>query len=65
MKTSNPFIDNMVETQTQYLNTWMDSAKKMQAAITNGNITNEGQTIYKEWLEKQKPRTSKERLPEE
>lgn len=53
MKTSNPFIDNMVETQTQYLNTWMDSAKKMQAAITNGNITNEGQTIYKEWLEKQ------------
>ena len=53
MKTTNPFIDTMVETQTQYLNTWMDSAKKMQSAITNGNITHEGQTIYKEWLDKQ------------
>jgi polyhydroxyalkanoate synthesis regulator phasin len=53
MKTSNPFIDSVVETQTQYLNTWMDSAKKMQAALSNGNITHEGQTIFKELLEKQ------------
>ena len=53
MKTSNPFIDTMVETQTQYLNTWMDSAKKMQAALSNGNISHEGQTIFKELLEKQ------------
>lgn len=53
MKTSNPFIDSMVETQTQYLNTWMDSAKKMQAALSNGNIAHEGQTIFKELLEKQ------------
>ena len=53
MKTSNPLIDSMVETQTQYLNTWMDSAKKMQAAFSNGNISHEGQTIFKELLEKQ------------
>jgi polyhydroxyalkanoate synthesis regulator phasin len=53
MKTSNPFIDTMVETQTQYLNTWMDSAKKMQTALSNGNIAHEGQNIYKEWLDKQ------------
>ena len=53
MKTSNQFIDTMVETQTQYLNTWMDSAKKMQAALSNGNIAHEGQNIYKEWLDKQ------------
>ncbi|MDP3556703.1 MAG: poly(R)-hydroxyalkanoic acid synthase subunit PhaE [Bacteroidota bacterium] len=53
MKTSNPLIDTMIETQTQYLNTWMDSAKKMQSAISNGSISHEGQTIFKDLLEKQ------------
>lgn len=53
MKTANPFIDSMVETQTNFLNSWMDSAKKMQAAFSNGNMVHEGQSIYKEWLDKQ------------
>ncbi len=55
MKTTNqnPFIDTMVETQSNFLNNWMDSAKKMQAAFNNGNVTNEGQSIYKEFLDKQ------------
>ncbi|MCE3227924.1 MAG: hypothetical protein K0S32_2475 [Bacteroidetes bacterium] len=53
MKTANPFIDSIVETQANFLNNWMDSAKKMQSAFSNGNIAHEGQTIYKEWLDKQ------------
>lgn len=53
MKTANPFIDNMVESQTNFINNWMDSAKKFQAAFTNGNAMQEGQNIYKEWLDKQ------------
>ncbi len=52
-KNQNPFIDNMVETQSNFINNWMDSAKKMQSALSNGSITNEGQSIYKEFLEKQ------------
>ncbi|MGZ3900490.1 MAG: poly(R)-hydroxyalkanoic acid synthase subunit PhaE [Bacteroidia bacterium] len=53
MKTANPFIDSIVETQTNFVNNWMDSAKKMQSAFSNGNIAHEGQNIYKEWLDKQ------------
>lgn len=53
MKTSNPVIDTLVETQTNFVNNWMDSAKKMQAAFTNGNITHEGQSLYKEYFDKQ------------
>jgi polyhydroxyalkanoate synthesis regulator phasin len=53
MKTANALIDSIVETQTNIINNWMDSAKKMQAAFTNGNIGQEGQSIYKEWLDKQ------------
>jgi polyhydroxyalkanoate synthase subunit PhaE len=53
MKTANPFIDSIVETQTNFMNNWMDSAKKMQSAFSNGNIAQEGQSIYKEFLDKQ------------
>jgi len=53
MKTANPLIDSIVETQTNFINNWMDSAKKMQSAFSNGNIAHEGQNIYKEWLDKQ------------
>jgi hypothetical protein len=53
MKTANPVIDSIVETQTNFINNWMDSAKKMQSAFSNGNAAHEGQSIYKEWLEKQ------------
>jgi polyhydroxyalkanoate synthase subunit PhaE len=53
MKTANPLIDSIVETQTNFINNWMDSAKKMQSAFANGNINHEGQVIYKEWLDKQ------------
>lgn len=53
MKTNNPFIDSIIETQTTVMNNWMDTTKKFQTAITNGNITDEGQNIYKEWFEKQ------------
>jgi polyhydroxyalkanoate synthesis regulator phasin len=53
MKTNNPFIDSIIETQTNVMNNWMDTTKKFQTAITNGNITDEGQNIYKEWFEKQ------------
>lgn len=52
-KTANPLIDSIVETQTNFINNWVDSAKKIQSAFSNGNIANEGQNIYKEWLEKQ------------
>lgn len=53
MKTNNPFIDSIIETQTNVMNNWVDTTKKFQTAITNGNITDEGQNIYKEWFEKQ------------
>jgi polyhydroxyalkanoate synthesis regulator phasin len=53
MKTTNPFIDTLVESQTQFVNNWMDSAKKMQSAFTSGNITTEGQSLYKEYFDKQ------------
>lgn len=53
MKTNNPFIDSIIETQTNVMNNWMDTTKKFQTAITNGNIADEGQNIYKEWFEKQ------------
>jgi class III poly(R)-hydroxyalkanoic acid synthase PhaE subunit len=53
MKTSNPILDNLVETQANFVNNWMDSAKKMQAAFASGNLAQEGQTLYKEFLDKQ------------
>ncbi len=53
MKTTNPVIDTLVESQTQFMNNWMDSAKKMQSAFTSGNIASEGQTLYKEFFDKQ------------
>jgi class III poly(R)-hydroxyalkanoic acid synthase PhaE subunit len=53
MKTANPLIDSMVETQSHFLNNWMDSAKKMQAAFTTGSMAQDGQSIYKEWMDKQ------------
>jgi class III poly(R)-hydroxyalkanoic acid synthase PhaE subunit len=53
MKTQNPFIDTLVESQTQFVNNWMDSAKKMQSAFTSGNIASEGQSLYKEYFDKQ------------
>lgn len=53
MKTANPLIDSLVETQTNFINNWMDSAKKFQSALGSGNVAHEGQSIYKEWLDKQ------------
>lgn len=53
MKTSNPVIDTLVESQTQIVNNWMESAKKMQSAFTSGNIASEGQSLYKEYFDKQ------------
>jgi hypothetical protein len=53
MKTNNPILDNLIEAQTNVVNNWMDTTKKVQAAITAGNINHEGQTIYRDWYEKQ------------
>jgi polyhydroxyalkanoate synthase subunit PhaE len=53
MKTNNPVIDTLVESQTQFINNWMDSAKKMQSAFTSGTLASEGQTLYKEYFDKQ------------
>lgn len=53
MKTNNPIIDSMLEAQANALNSWMDTAKKMQSSLTSGNIPHEGQGILKEWFEKQ------------
>jgi class III poly(R)-hydroxyalkanoic acid synthase PhaE subunit len=53
MKTANPIIDSIVETQTNFINNWVESAKKVQSAFSNGNIAGEGQSIYKEFLDKQ------------
>lgn len=52
MKTNNPFIDNLIDAQTNVVNNWMDTSKKFQSAMTSGNAA-EGQNIYKEWFEKQ------------
>lgn len=52
MKT-NPIFDNMIEAQTQAINNWVDSTKKFQSAFSSGSIATEGQSIYKEWLDKQ------------
>lgn len=53
MKTENPFIDNILETQTAAVSNWMDTTKKFQSAITTGQIQTEGQSIYNDWMEKQ------------
>lgn len=53
MKTNNPFIDNLIDAQTNVVNNWMDSSKKFQSAMTSGNVAAEGQNIYKEWFDKQ------------
>ncbi|MBS1646006.1 MAG: hypothetical protein JST67_01560 [Bacteroidetes bacterium] len=53
MKTNNPFIDSIIETQTQAINNWVDSTKKFQSAFVGGNMAADGQGIYKDWLEKQ------------
>jgi hypothetical protein len=53
MKTNNPVIDTLVESQTQFINNWMESARKMQSAFSSGNITSEGQALYKEYFDKQ------------
>lgn len=53
MKTNNQFLDTIIETQTQAINSWVDSTKKIQSALAGGNIATEGQSIYKEWMEKQ------------
>lgn len=53
MKTNNPFIDTLVESQTGFVNNWMESAKKMQSAFANGNIASEGQALYREYFDKQ------------
>src|ERR1700739_3879412 len=53
MKTNNQFLDSIIETQTQAINSWVDSTKKIQSALVGGNIATEAQTIYKEWMEKQ------------
>src|ERR1035438_10370783 len=53
MKTNNQFLDTIIETQTQAINSWVDSTKKIQSALAGGNIAMEGQSIYKEWMEKQ------------
>ena len=53
MKTNNQFLDSIIETQTEAINSWVDSTKKIQTALVGGNIATEAQTIYKEWMDKQ------------
>jgi hypothetical protein len=53
MKTNNPVLDTLAESQTQIINNWMESARKMQSAFANGHITSEGQSLYKEYFDKQ------------
>ena len=53
MKTTNPVLDTLVESQSHFVNNFMDSAKKMQAAFASGNLVHEGQALYKEYFEKQ------------
>ncbi|MGZ3866624.1 MAG: poly(R)-hydroxyalkanoic acid synthase subunit PhaE [Bacteroidia bacterium] len=53
MKTNNQIFDTLVEAQTETINNWVDSTKKFQTAFTSGSLATEGQSIYKEWLDKQ------------
>lgn len=53
MKTANNLFDNMLEAQTAAWNTWVDTTKKFQNAFISGNLASEGQSIYKEWFDKQ------------
>lgn len=53
MKTNNPVLDTIVESQSQFINNWMESARKMQNAFSSGNIASEGQSLYKEYFDKQ------------
>ena len=53
MKKTNPVLDTLVETQTEIMNNWMESAKKMQNAFTSGNPAAEGTNVYKEFFDKQ------------
>ncbi len=53
MKTNNQFLDSIIETQTQAINSWVDSTKKIQSALVGGNIATEAQSIYKDWMDKQ------------
>lgn len=52
MKTNNPIIDNMIDAQSNAMNTWMDSAKKFQSAFASGNPM-DSQSVYKEMMDKQ------------
>lgn len=53
MKTNNPMIDNLMDAQSNAMNTWMDSAKKFQSAFSSGNAAIESQNILKDMMEKQ------------
>lgn len=53
MKTNNPMIDSMMDAQANAMNTWMDSTKKFQSAFTSGNPMADGQSMYKDMMEKQ------------
>ncbi len=53
MKTNNPIIDNILDVQSQTINNWVESTQKFQQAFTGGNVANEGQNIYKDWMDKQ------------
>ena len=46
MKTNNPIIDNMIDAQSNAMNTWMDSAKKFQSAFTNGTLASGAITTW-------------------
>ena len=53
MKTNNPMIDNLMDAQSNAMNTWMDSAKKFQSAFATGNVAGESQSFLKDMMEKQ------------
>ncbi|MCD6068812.1 MAG: hypothetical protein K0S33_3638 [Bacteroidetes bacterium] len=53
MKTNNPIIDNILDVQSQTINNWIESTQKFQKAFTGGSIAQEGQHIYKDWMDKQ------------
>lgn len=53
MKTTNPVLDSIIESQSQFINNWMESTKKMQSAFAKGNIASEGQHLYKEYFDRQ------------
>jgi hypothetical protein len=52
MKSNNPMVDNLIETQNRFMNNWFESAKKMQTAF-NANQATEGQNLYKEFVDRQ------------